>query len=195
MEWLYYTWPKMKAWSTKGKISVKIQNSKWLYLYILTYFSPCSQKPQCQKPHKRIRFPLIVMYISLVTPVLKISACEEKGENLGGGLDLWLQHNLNVTHKCVCVCAEWLRLGVGATHFLHVAIKEWTETKPVLSPPAQLNMGAFQYSGHPHAWTKQQCVKTGTIITVTASLHGTSITCNRYQVPGLFSTADGTPLL
>ncbi len=30
------------------------------------------------------------------------------------------------------------------TYFLHVAMNEWTETKPVLSPPAQLNIGAFQ---------------------------------------------------
>ena len=36
------------------------------------------------------------------------------------------------------------RRGGCMSYFLQVAINEWTDTNPVLSPPAALNSGAFQ---------------------------------------------------
>lgn len=42
------------------------------------------------------------------------------------------------------VSAYIIHARMSTAYFLHVAMKEWTETKPVLSPPAALNMGAFQ---------------------------------------------------
>ena len=35
------------------------------------------------------------------------------------------------------------------TYFLHMAMNDCADTNPVLSPPAALNMGAFQYRGQP----------------------------------------------
>lgn len=46
---------------------------------------------------------------------------------------------------------ERVKRAAAPSYFLQVAMKECTDTKPVLSPPAARNMGAFQYSGHPHA--------------------------------------------
>ena len=47
------------------------------------------------------------------------------------------------------------RRGGCMSYFLQVAINEWTDTNPVLSPPAALNSGAFQQRGYPHAQNRQ----------------------------------------
>lgn len=40
----------------------------------------------------------------------------------------------------------------SSSYFRHMATNLWTDTKPVLSPPARQNKGVFQYRGHSQAW-------------------------------------------
>ena len=54
----------------------------------------------------------------------------------------WSDHRLDPLSEEECGVKGW-RDGC-VSYFLQVAIKEWTDTNPVLSPPAALNSGAFQ---------------------------------------------------